>query len=374
VRPRPYEGVRGQRIAQFVRCAAVFACCGCSAPVAPQVSCGHAASTGSSSVREPLNGGATSAAYVGMSRPEELAIVLVTAVSRSGARATCTGTLVTPAWILTAGHCAVAADATFSVQFMADQGEIDVIRAVPNPNADLLLLELANPAPSSATPIALATELPSTVLGELVQIAGIAPIVDDSPVSMSFAVERVRDSNDDSFAVTADGYSGACLGDSGGPALSRSGTGQVMVWGVLSSGSGSCWGDDTYVRVDRQQDWLHAQLGKDPPTGSCGLLDSHGRCYGQRAVWCQDTTDTTDPTVQEVDCGGDLKCGWSTESDGYRCISAPSDPCNGIDDLGVCQLDDAVRCEGGTLEHSPCSMCGATCARMPTTGRVSCVQ
>jgi hypothetical protein len=361
-------------MAQFTQCASIFTFCACSAPAARRVMCEPVSSSTSSSATEALNGGGTTTAYVEMSRPEELAIVQVSSISRSGASASCTGTLVAPTWVLTAGHCAVATDATFIVQFAPDQSQVDVIRTIPNPNADLLLLELAHSAPSGVIPIAFAAALPSTLAGELVQTAGIAPIVDDSPASMSFAVERVRASDDDSFTVTADGYAGACLGDSGGPALSRSGTGQATVWGVLSSGSGSCWGDDTYVRTDTQQDWLFAQLGHDQPPGACGLLDSVGRCFGQRAVWCQDTTEAAAPITQERDCTGTLKCGWSIEAEGYRCVAPTSDPCDGIDDLGTCQLDDAVRCVRGTLERSPCSACGATCARTPTTGQVSCVR
>jgi hypothetical protein len=207
-------------------------------------------------------------------------------------------------------------------------------------------------------------------LDDLVQIAGYG--VDDEGQFgvLQFATERILRITDETITVTADGLAGACAGDSGGPLLIRGQSGEVEVLGVLSDGTASCRGEDTYIRLDALSEWLDQQ-GVEPEQNAgiaCADLGNEGMCSNDRAVYCEHEGARSDH-CQEL---GEV-CGWDSAARGFRCIPPGVGPCGEINALGVCREGQAIRCESGALVWSDCAACGAACVRSPKTGRATCL-
>jgi hypothetical protein len=53
-------------------------------------------------------------------------------------------------------------------------------------------------------------------------------------------------------------------------------------------------------------------------------------------------------------CTGGESCGWDRTQMGYRCVPSGSDPCQGIDSIGVCAAGSARWCNRGTLTSESC--------------------
>jgi hypothetical protein len=186
---------------------------------------------------------------------------------------------------------------------------VSVRSVVRHPLQDVALLELELPAAGgfpSMTPIAFESRegvpITSDSAGEL---AGYGLDEAGQTNHRHFLIERVTDVSDEAVTVSGFGRSGACGGDSGGPLLMRAIDGSLTVAGVLTMGSESCVGQDMFVRTSAIQDWIVATVGAyRATTKACGTINTEGRCFEDRALWCDAGV------LRGVACGPGTECGW----------------------------------------------------------------
>lgn len=231
---------------------------GCGEVVAPRVGCTAA----------PIFGG--------FSDPRELdqrernAVVGIAQSAERAREGTCSGVLLAPGHVLTAGHCAERLPAEHSVfvgpALDAPVFTTRVARYALHGEQDLALAVLEQEVPPEhALPLQLATEDDHAALGvgaELL-IAGYGLTETGELGTRLFVREPIVERTRDELVVDGRGRSGACTGDSGGPALVRDGEGRHRVAGILSSGSPSCLHIDIYVRVEPVASWLRGMLPDD---------------------------------------------------------------------------------------------------------------
>jgi hypothetical protein len=183
---------------------------------------------------------------------------------------TCTATRISATWVLTAGHCLLGlTEPRILLDFARDQRDASpecdpttrdenrVVRWLPHPETDLLLLEVAAPA---RFPIPISTE--TIALDAIVYMAGYGLREDHSQGVREFLPARVTSIDDDHLRASAGDDRGACIGDSGGPLLDIDAEGAPQLVGVLSKGSPTCVGFDDFVRIDRAFTWVSANIGE----------------------------------------------------------------------------------------------------------------
>jgi hypothetical protein len=343
----------------------------CSGAPPAEISC---PGDGAGSTRSALNGGVASASYLGLAAAELEAVVQVAALDAFGAEiGTCTGALVAPAFVLSAAHCDPEAGGTLEVRRVDAGGDVSrvvsVARSLRWEELDLLLLEVPAEAFAGVAPFAVAQHPPSETPGDRAQIGGTG-YAESQPVGARlFAVTSVLAVTETRVTVGASGFAGACAGDSGGPLLRRNREGTPEVFGVLSTGSVTCWAEDDYVRTDVAASWIASVTGAVVHASpACGEIDRAGRCFGDLAVWCAGSMLRASP------CDDEKRCGWDAVESGFRCVEPAADRCAGVGDLGTCSDGDAVTCESGHVKRNACSLCGAQCVISPRSGRATCVE
>jgi len=182
---------------------------------------------------------------------------VVAIVLASGLTA-CSGTLIAPHLVLTAGHCTIpgiiqGASVAFGSSLADGVTSIPIARAVPHPQFDLAtltddvgVLVLASTAP--VAPVVLGTSAPD--VGATVGLVGwglTGQDAGDTGVKRqgTAMVTAVDTTTFDVGSVPSQ----PCDGDSGGPALTM-GSGVESVVGVTSHGDAACVQGGTYTRVD----------------------------------------------------------------------------------------------------------------------------
>ena len=165
-----------------------------------------------------------------------------------------------------------------------------------------------------------------------------------------------------------DGESGACIADSGGPALFREGA--PVVVGILRGGDDNCRGRDDYSSAESLRNWVSSIIGERPAaSNACGTLGKSGACFNSaslsQAIWCDRGV------LRAVECGPATACGWDPVEAGYRCVAPELDTCAGVSQLGACREGLLTQCNNGQLRAVACGAC-ERCAVVPATGSAAC--
>lgn len=188
----------------------------------------------------------------------------------------CSGVVLAPDAVLTAGHCVAGAQA-LKVHFRGGDGApvlIDVAARAVSPgydagavagrrrSVDLALLRTAEPLPDRFAPAALGAGEPRA--GETLVVAGYGAARPGDPRSTgtyrSAALPVVEPYGPSRLLVWLQGgaKTGACQGDSGGPVTAPDGA----VRAVTAWIDGACGGLTQAVRLGPQRAWIDATLGR----------------------------------------------------------------------------------------------------------------
>lgn len=260
----------------------------------------------------------------------------------------CTGTVVAPRKVLTAGHC-IQGQSPFDLSFAFGPSDgqvehwIQVTDAVAHPDYDdqaltndIAVLTLAEDAP--VAPVDMNPSMDASWIGQTVTLVGYG--VTDGTAQQGIGTKREVSVVIDDVQPTTLGYTTtngetACNGDSGGPAYATA-NGGLVVAGVTSYGDLECQQYGVYTRVDAFLPWIEGELAKPGPDPN-------------------DANDPADP---------------NDPNDPFP----PSDPggqgCDGVSWEGLCDGNVVVWCEGGELWWLEC---WAGCGFVPEAGYFDCL-
>ena len=210
----------------------------------------------------------------------------------------CTGTLIAPTWVLTAGHCgsitgaAVASPAAWPAPLIdvrigsnkSGQGEkVPVAKAIVEPNHlvnsgyDITLLQLSRPSTKAPTKVAGASEGAIWAPATLETIVGWGTTSEggDTPDTLQEAQVPITTdaycagaySDFDPQTMVCAGFPqggvDTCQGDSGGPLYGRTSAGALKVVGATSFGEGCARAGKpgVYARVadTTLREWIRSQ-------------------------------------------------------------------------------------------------------------------
>jgi len=294
----------------------------------------------------------------------------------------CTGTLIGPRKVVTAGHCVEGFSAS-RMQFVIGpslsqaQYVLDVasIEAHPLYNGssitnDIGLVILAEDAP--VAPMGVVRNMDSSWVGKSLFFVGYG--VDDGYQQTGAGTKRAVWMPISSLTSTTFRYDqsnkNTCNGDSGGPAFYEDSSGEYLVAGVTSYGDYYCTSYGVDTRVDAYLDFLNVSADQDDPVDDDPVQDDPvedpcqgetyvGRCDGNTVVWCENEQ------VHTQNCSDSGKeCGYSEQYGYYACIEAsaePEDPCQGETYAGRCEDNQVIWCENEEIHNQDCTAEGKVC-------------
>jgi trypsin len=214
----------------------------------------------------------------------------------------CTGTLISPTWVLSAGHCssvtgaAVASPASWPAALInvriggvtQDDGEtVPVKQAIVNPDYlmtmgyDISLLELEQPSTQTPTQVAGASERGLWTAGTLETIVGWGVTEEggdlpdrlqeaEVPITTDAYCDDAYGGIDEQTMVCAgfpEGGVDTCQGDSGGPMFGRTAAGALRVVGATSWGEGCARAGKPGVYARVADETLRPWIASHTPAG-----------------------------------------------------------------------------------------------------------
>ncbi|HEX5993505.1 MAG TPA: trypsin-like serine protease [Jiangellales bacterium] len=187
----------------------------------------------------------------------------------------CSGALIAPQWIITAGHCfhdingrpvsgptPYATTATIGRADLSSTSGyvVSVVEVRQAPRGDIALGRLASPITDIA-PLSLTTSAPRA--GDILRVTGWGATSSVDPVPATHLMTgQVRATRVTGQSVMVVGHApapdtSACLYDSGAPYFSESATGSVALVSIESDGPACPHSqEETTSRVDRIADWI----------------------------------------------------------------------------------------------------------------------
>jgi uncharacterized protein (TIGR03382 family) len=239
------------------------------------------------------------------------------AVAVLGSTGTCTGTLIAPDVVLTAGHCAnikptqVIAN---TIDFSQDTGvRVQVVKTEAYPNwqteYDVAVLVLASPI-QGVTPRKVGTSCTfhnfardtsvrlvgfgaTDMMGQTANTQlrqAMTAVTDPDCTGGNGCKEQIAPGGE--FVAGGTGSADSCFGDSGGPVYLDTPVGAVVVGAVSRGVDGAdtpCGGGGIYVRTDNLIEWIEQTTGKTIAADNCD-----GAAYSNEV--------TDDQSGDEVGC------------------------------------------------------------------------
>ncbi|MDQ3365191.1 MAG: trypsin-like serine protease [Myxococcota bacterium] len=258
------------------------------------------------------------------------------AVAVLGNQGSCTGTLIAPDVVLTAGHCAagmtrVIANTTNYNSTGGTQSMIKTITAYPNweTTYDIAVIVLTTPITSvpprkigtACTFAAFASKPTVHLVGfGSTDVAGNAPNTLLNEVTTQVTDPECTAGNGCQPAVAPGGEFVAggnnrdsCFGDSGGPVYLDTPRGAVVIGAVsrgVENAANPCGGGGIYVRTDKLVQWIETTAGKAVSKDLCSAAPTPGTPDPANP-----DPQTPDPTAPGGDAG-DITGGCSTAGGG----------------------------------------------------------